>query len=462
MGASLSEIAEVLANQHLPRNRLRVLDIGSQNLCAADEDGIVAFIRSRNDIYDSADLARYAQLLSLGSTMDAAIGGLNGAWLGDLLERAGIDYLAFDIFDGYRTVIFDLNTLNLPVEHRSAFDLVLNCGTTEHVLNQYNAFRVIHDAARSGGLMYHMLPMTGYLDHGYFNYQPRLFFELAHANAYELIDMKFCGPGGKESIVEKFVQNSNYSKFVRNPQAMASTWLNHSIPTGGLSVLLRKTVDQPFRASIETSTTAGAVQEDVQTAYGPRAILAKFSKSNNASAKSAREHLIDKERALVERLDDPRLRAEEIMAAYYEHQKLTPFLPFSLALERRSLQLYLEADHSREDLRLQLESVEKRILGAAPLMKVPPSTGAAVSVTYDGFERTLRDTLPSDPMEQLTTLRAAYALYHARNRAAEFPADLEYAALSLALKKTPDDPDMKVRLGKVLSKLTVSLHLRPR
>jgi hypothetical protein len=29
----------------------------------------------------------------------------------------------------------------------------MNCGTTEHVLNQLNAFRLIHDATAVGGLM---------------------------------------------------------------------------------------------------------------------------------------------------------------------------------------------------------------------------------------------------------------------------------------------------------------------
>jgi len=64
---------------------------------------------------------------------------------------------------------FDLNTGDVPGDHGGSFDVVLNCGTSEHVFNQYNTFKIMHDAARVGGLMCHAVPMTGYLAHGVFH-----------------------------------------------------------------------------------------------------------------------------------------------------------------------------------------------------------------------------------------------------------------------------------------------------
>jgi hypothetical protein len=54
---------------------------------------------------------------------------------------------------------------------RDAFDLVINAGTTEHVSNQENAFRVIHDLTKRGGMMNHEVPAGGMIDHGFFSYQ---------------------------------------------------------------------------------------------------------------------------------------------------------------------------------------------------------------------------------------------------------------------------------------------------
>jgi hypothetical protein len=57
------------------------------------------------------------------------------------------------------------------------------------VLNQYNAFRLIHDATAVGGLMYHGVPMAGDFGHGFISYHPKFFLRLAEANAYEVVAM---------------------------------------------------------------------------------------------------------------------------------------------------------------------------------------------------------------------------------------------------------------------------------
>ena len=68
----------------------------------------------------------------------------------------------------------------------SLSDLIINTGTTEHVANQGNAFRVIHDLSAVGGLMYHEVP-AGSWDHGLINYGPRFFQCLQQQNDYEQV-----------------------------------------------------------------------------------------------------------------------------------------------------------------------------------------------------------------------------------------------------------------------------------
>jgi hypothetical protein len=97
----------------------------------------------------------------------------------------GFDYAAIDVDTRAGVTYLDLNRDDVPPDLYRAFDLVINAGTTEHVSNQGNAFRVIHDLARTGGVMYHELPAGGTIDHGFIAYQPKFFLRMAQQNEYE-------------------------------------------------------------------------------------------------------------------------------------------------------------------------------------------------------------------------------------------------------------------------------------
>lgn len=94
------------------------------------------------------------------------------------MNACGFKYCALDIFDAEDTILFDLNLHEVPKNLHQQFDLVTNFGTTEHVINQLLAMKTIHNLAKSGGIIYHDLPMSGYHYHGYFSYTPLFFFQL--------------------------------------------------------------------------------------------------------------------------------------------------------------------------------------------------------------------------------------------------------------------------------------------
>jgi len=83
---------------------------------------------------------------------------------------------------------YDLNTFEILTEDgRGTFDTVINHGTAEHIFNIANVFRLMHDACKPGGLMIHESPFTGWVDHGFYCLQPTLFYDVAHANGYEMV-----------------------------------------------------------------------------------------------------------------------------------------------------------------------------------------------------------------------------------------------------------------------------------
>jgi hypothetical protein len=149
------------------------LDIGtSQLFCEDDPDSLNRFLRHFGaEPYVGEELTRMA----------------NKSLAAPLFHRAGLGYDAIDITPYPHTIRVDLNTGRLPLRKRGRYTFVANSGTTEHVLNQYNAFKIIHDATRINGLMYHGVPMSGDFAHGLLSYRPRLFTRLAEANAYEVV-----------------------------------------------------------------------------------------------------------------------------------------------------------------------------------------------------------------------------------------------------------------------------------
>ncbi len=77
--------------------------------------------------------------------------------------------------------------LNQPVPLDRRFDVTINTGTAEHVFNQYQLFKTIHDLTLPGGVIVHTFPFKGWLDHGFYNYNPTFIVDLAACNEYEIV-----------------------------------------------------------------------------------------------------------------------------------------------------------------------------------------------------------------------------------------------------------------------------------
>jgi SAM-dependent methyltransferase len=110
------------------------------------------------------------------------------SYMGDLYRAAGFDYVSVDIVDAPHGFRFDLNLDAIPASMKNKYDIVINSGTSEHVLNQLNALKAIHDLARPGGIIYSMFLINGFGDHGLLRYSSRFVKLLAEANQYEILD----------------------------------------------------------------------------------------------------------------------------------------------------------------------------------------------------------------------------------------------------------------------------------
>ncbi len=83
-------------------------------------------------------------------------------------------------------VVIDLNE-PLPEKYRESYEVVLNGGTLEHVFDVRQSFTDVHDLLVPGGVVIHLTPVEGFIDHGFYQFSPSLFFDAAHANGYEVL-----------------------------------------------------------------------------------------------------------------------------------------------------------------------------------------------------------------------------------------------------------------------------------
>lgn len=130
--------------------------------------------------------------------------------------------------------------LNVPLVLDRKYDLIVNHGTAEHIFNIAQVFRSTHEYTVPGGLMIHESPLTGWVDHGFYNLQPTLFFDLAAQNEYVI-----CGMFVEEIVSRTVLQIHNREDVYRMAQ-------EKQIPDNSLLfTILRKTSDNPFRLPIQ-------------------------------------------------------------------------------------------------------------------------------------------------------------------------------------------------------------------
>jgi len=272
MGLTMSMIEKMQGMGLFGKGGIRLLDIGSSNLYQASHESILAFL-STYGVDPSEENTIIAERLAKGSAYDSITGGTNGAFAGELFQRAGFRYDAIDIADGYKTTILDLNHQAAPKNFIRSFDLVINYGTTEHLLNQYNAFKVIHDSTKLGGHMIHSLPCVGYSNHGYFTYTPRCMFDMAGYNEYEVVSFSFDGPGAINDLYAPVRDYSSYFPSLtqvaacQNDSNVGRFLKDLKLPDISLFIVYRKVKDKTFAGALEMTTSVGRVPSTVSSKY---------------------------------------------------------------------------------------------------------------------------------------------------------------------------------------------------
>ncbi len=169
-------------------------------------------------------------------------------------------YASIDVNTKYGSLMMDLNKdIRQTYGYAETFDLVTNNGTGEHIFNQYMVFKNIHDLAKPGGLMLHIMPFVNWVNHGFYNFHPLLYADLATSNGYELIKLSFANRWGFEV-----------------PVRLENRRKNKSVPAGKLAKalgLLRRILKKPVTVPPkEIYMSDSFVEVKPKTSRGPLAL----------------------------------------------------------------------------------------------------------------------------------------------------------------------------------------------
>jgi hypothetical protein len=177
------------------------------------------------------------------------------AWL-------GFNYSSIDIDGSPGSIPLDLNYDSAPGDALGKYQLVTNYGTTEHVANQLNAFKIIHDLAACSGVMIHHLPMQGMLNHGLVNYNPKFFWMLARSNGYRLVYMNVTAGTSYYPLPENI--STSVSPFEPDIEVRRHAYRAADM---GLVTVLQKVYDTPYVAPIDVQTGARTDNKVLEERY---------------------------------------------------------------------------------------------------------------------------------------------------------------------------------------------------
>ena len=82
------------------------------------------------------------------------------------------------------TITHDLNT-PIPREYHEKYDLIVDYGCLEHIFNVKQSIQNLVEMLKPNGVIFLYLPMLGWHNECFHNFQPPLFFDLFSANGFD-------------------------------------------------------------------------------------------------------------------------------------------------------------------------------------------------------------------------------------------------------------------------------------
>jgi len=148
--------------------------------------------------------------------------------------KKGVQHISIDINGKDGSLPINLDS-PIPFVFANQFDVITNYGTIEHVNNQYQVFKNVHEMCKTNGIMIHLFPAKGHWPgHCRYYYTEELVNNLAESCHYKIIDFRILASGthiAPYNLIATVLLKEENSSF---PPAKEFKELNGLIDTGVL------------------------------------------------------------------------------------------------------------------------------------------------------------------------------------------------------------------------------------
>jgi hypothetical protein len=136
--------------------------------------------------FDSHELLPYCETKAQEEQLRKIDGALHQETLFELFGFDAVHSLDVSDYEGC-THLYNLNDSSLPADLIEQYDLVVNGGTLEHVFDFSQGLLNTINMIKPGGYFLHAGPCNNWIDHGFYQFSPTLWFDFAQANEFDIL-----------------------------------------------------------------------------------------------------------------------------------------------------------------------------------------------------------------------------------------------------------------------------------
>lgn len=216
MGATAHSIKYILRLKKNYNVRGPILTFGNQDIYATKEDVIKWINELGLPLEVPSDIEYCASMGVLTINKEAA----NYIHAKTFFEFLGIpknQYYDIDKFEFDKPAI--LHDLQKPIDecYHNFFNFILDIGTMEHIFDVAAVMSNIVNATKVGGYVLQIIPMHNFINHGFHQFSPTLFYDFYTANGFEIIESHIIEIKGARHRFHSYKQEKDYTGLFFNP-----------------------------------------------------------------------------------------------------------------------------------------------------------------------------------------------------------------------------------------------------
>jgi len=175
------------------------------------------------------------------------------------------EYLALDVNNRMSAIMVDLN-LPIDASEIGPFDLVTDNGTGEHLFDQRQVWENQHNLTKVGGVMLKIMPFTPWINHGFFNFNPILYRDVAAVNEYKWL---FFWITGRDNLPIDLPHNPNSFVFIEKRPRELEKFIRDGAWSSDLYMVAAwiKTREKEFRIPLQGKYLKDIADDFMKGAY---------------------------------------------------------------------------------------------------------------------------------------------------------------------------------------------------